>query len=149
MRETAALSGEAVRPTDRGKRRARDAYRPYANASCPHQRRDIVFAMLQKYQEVNRPVLDDEKVSMTILRKEKKPGRHEPVVEKQVTFEESIRFEEFPVLNESEGVLVLVDEVHRSHTRALHRNLRRALPNAAIIGFKTTPILSREKIDTW
>ena len=54
---------------------------------------------------------------MTIVRKEKKPGKDEPVVEKEVTFEESIHFEEFPVLNESEEILVLVDEAHRSHTR--------------------------------
>ncbi len=32
--------------------------------------------------------------------------------------------------------------------RALHRNLRKALPNAAIIGFTGTPILSKEKTET-
>src|SRR5207248_2942245 len=77
-----------------------------------------------------------------------KPGRDQLVVEKEVTFEESIHFEEFPLLNESEEILVLVDEAHRSHTRALHRNLRKALPNAAIIGFTGTPILSKEKTET-
>ena len=70
------------------------------------------------------------------------------MVEKEVTFEENIHFEEFPVLNESEEILVLVDEAHRSHTRTLHRNLRKALPNAAIIGFTGTPILSQEKTET-
>ena len=69
-------------------------------------------------------------------------------MEKEVTFEENIHFEEFPVINESEKILVLVDEAHRSHTRALHRNLRKALPNAAIIGFTGTPILSKEKTET-
>jgi type I restriction enzyme R subunit len=43
---------------------------------------------------------------------------------------------------------VLVDEAHRSHTRTLHRNLRKALPNAVIIGFTGTPILSKEKTET-
>ena len=43
---------------------------------------------------------------------------------------------------------MLVDEAHRSHTRTLHRNLRKALPNAAIIGFTGTPILSQEKKET-
>ncbi len=52
------------------------------------------------------------------------------------------------MLNESEEILVLVDEAHRSHTRTLHRNLRKALPNAAIIGFTGTPILSQEKTET-
>ncbi len=147
LRRTAELSGEAVRPTDREKRGnvtpTALTQRILADASP-----DIVFAMLQKYQDVNSRMAAHEKVSMTIIRKEKKPGKHEPVVEKQVTFEETIRFEEFPVLNESEEILVLVDEAHRSHTRALHRNLRRALPNAAIIGFTGTPILSGEKIET-
>ena len=41
-----------------------------------------------------------------------------------------------------------MDEAHRSHTRTLHRNLRKALPNAAIIGFTGTPILSHEKTET-
>ena len=104
--------------------------------------------MLQKYQDVDRQARSDEKIAMTIVRKEKKPGKKEKVVEKEVTFTENIRFEEFPVLNESDEILVLVDEAHRSHTRSLHRNLRRALPNAAIIGFTGTPILSREKTET-
>src|SRR4029079_14406851 len=39
-------------------------------------------------------------------------------------------------------------EAHRSHTRSLHRNLRKALPNAAIIGFTGTPILSHDKKET-
>ena len=75
-----------------------------------------------------------DKVAMTIVRKEKKPGRHELVVEKQVTFTENIHFEEFPLLNDSVEILVLVDEAHRSNTRTLHRNLRKALPNTAIWG---------------
>lgn len=104
--------------------------------------------MLQKYQDVDRRAKSDEKIVMTIVRKEKKPGKDEPVVEKEVTFEESIRSEEFPVLNKSDEILVLVDEAHRSHTRSLHRNLRRAVPNAAIIGFTGTPILSKEKTET-
>jgi type I restriction enzyme R subunit len=108
---------------------------------------DIVFAMLQKYQDVAKRD-SAETVAMTIVRQEKTPGRDASVVEKTVTFEENIHFEEFPVLNESEAILVLVDEAHRSHTRTLHRNLRKALPNAAIIGFTGTPILRKEKTET-
>jgi type I restriction enzyme R subunit len=87
-------------------------------------------------------------VALTVMRKEKKPGKGQPVVQKEVTFEENIHFEEFPVLNESEEILILVDEAHRSHTRSLHRNPRTAFPNAAIIGFTGTPILSHEKTQT-
>src|SRR5439155_14720340 len=101
----------------------------------------------QKYQDVAQRD-SAEIVAMTIVRQEKAPGKEARVVEKTVTFEEHIQFEEFPKLNESEEILVLVDEAHRSHTRTLHRNLRKALPNAAIIGFTGTPILSSEKKET-
>src|SRR5205823_6664 len=99
------------------------------------------------YQDPDRSDLE-KKIAMTIVRKEKRPGKEEPIVEREVTFEENIHFEEFPVLNEAEEILVLVDEAHRSHTRSLHRNLRKALPNASIIGFTGTPILSKEKTET-
>jgi type I restriction enzyme R subunit len=157
---TAQLSGEAVRPSDEDLK-SRESPTALTQRLLRERTPDIVMAMLQKYQPVGaKPdarslaVLPQagekpgDTVTMTILRKEKKPGRDEAVVEKQVTFTESIRFEEFPVLNESEEILVLVDEAHRSHTRTLHRNLRRALPNAAIIGFTGTPILSKEKKET-
>ncbi len=147
LRETARLSGEAVRPTDQDLR-TRVSSTALTQRILAETTPDIVFAMLQKYQDVDRQAINDEKIAMTIFRKEKKPGKDEPVVEKEVTFEENIRFAEFPVLNESAEILVLVDEAHRSHTRSLHRNLRRALPNAAIIGFTGTPILSKEKTET-
>jgi len=157
---TAQLSGEAVRPTDEDLK-SRESPTALTQRLLSERTPDIIMAMLQKYQPVGGKAEGNglevlpqpgrqpaDKVTMTIVRREKKPGRHEAVVEKQVTFEENIRFEEFPVLNESEEILVLVDEAHRSHTRTLHRNLRKALPNAAIIGFTGTPILSHEKTET-
>ncbi len=146
LRETARLSGETLRPTDQDTSR-RESPTVRTQRILRETTPDIVFAMLQKYQEVGKRDAAD-KVAMTIVRKEKKPGKNERAIEKEVTFEESIHFEEFPVLNESEAILVLVDEAHRSHTRSLHRNLRKALPNAAIIGFTGTPILSKEKTET-
>jgi len=147
LRDTAALSGETVRPSDLDKER-RESPTTRTQRILQESTPDIVFAMLQKYQEVERLAAGGETVRMTVVRKEKKPGMHEAVVEREVTFEEDIHIEEFPELNASEDILVLVDEAHRSHTRALHRNLRRALPNAAIIGFTGTPILSHEKTET-
>lgn len=47
----------------------------------------------------------------------------------------------FPVLNESDDILVLVDEAHRSQASRLHANLLKSLPNAARIGFTGTPII--------
>ncbi len=147
LRDTAALSGEAVRPTDQ-ERKGRESPTALTQRILSEETPDIVFAMLQKYQDYDRQATGGDRIAMTIVRKEKKPGRDEPVVECPVTYAENIHFEEFPVLNESEDILVLVDEAHRSHTRSLHRNLRRALPNAAIIGFTGTPILSKEKTET-
>ncbi len=157
---TAQLSGEAVRPTD-ADLQSHESATALTQRLLSERTPDIVMAMLQKYQPVggksdakSLEMLPQpgnqagDKVAMTILRKEKKPGKDEAVIEKQVTFTENIRFEEFPQLNDSEEILVLVDEAHRSNTRALHRNLRKALPNAAIIGFTGTPILNPEKKET-
>jgi type I restriction enzyme R subunit len=146
LRETARLSGETLRPNDHDNQ-TRESPTGRTQRILRETTPDIVFAMLQKYQELEKRDAG-EKVAMTIVRREKRPGKDEAVVEREVTFEESIHFEEFPVLNESEDILVLVDEAHRSHTRTLHRNLRKALPNAAIIGFTGTPILSHEKTET-
>lgn len=147
LRQTASLSGEAVRPTESDCRR-RESASARVQRVLSEPTPDIVFAMLQKYQDRDQDKAGGEKVKMTIVRKEKKPGKNEPVVEREVTFEESIRSSDFPLLNESEQILILVDEAHRSHTRELHRNLKRALPNAAIIGFTGTPILACEKTQT-
>lgn len=82
---------------------------------------DVVFAMIQKYREQSE-------------REEEEDGDEEAVRPDSGS-------EPFPVLNESEDILVMVDEAHRSHTNDLHANLMRALPNAARIGFTGTPIL--------
>ncbi len=59
--------------------------------------------------------------------------------------DDSSEREEFPVLNESESIVVIIDEAHRSHGSALHANLMRALPNAARIGLTGTPIMMGDK----
>ena len=58
------------------------------------------------------------------------------------------QMEAFTVLNESEEILLLVDEAHRSHTSTLHANLMAALPNCAKIGFTGTPIIEADKRPT-
>jgi type I restriction enzyme R subunit len=146
LRETARLSGETLRPDDQDAK-LRESPTALTQRILSETTPDIVFAMLQKYQDIARRECA-EPVAMTIVRREKKPGTDQPVVERAVTFEDDIHFEDFPVLNESAEILVLVDEAHRSHSRALHRNLRKALPNAAIIGFTGTPILSKDKTET-
>ncbi|MXX65034.1 MAG: HsdR family type I site-specific deoxyribonuclease [Acidimicrobiia bacterium] len=52
-------------------------------------------------------------------------------------------------MNESESILVMVDEAHRSHSSVLHANLMAALPNAARIGFTGTPIIMGQRTRTF
>ncbi|MDE0120944.1 MAG: type I restriction endonuclease subunit R [bacterium] len=56
--------------------------------------------------------------------------------------------ETFETLNDSESILVMVDEAHRSHGSVLHANLMSALPNAARIGFTGTPIIMGKRKKT-
>ena len=50
---------------------------------------------------------------------------------------------EVPVLNDSEEILLLVDEAHRSHTSTLHARLMQGLPNAARSASPARPSWSR------
>lgn len=52
---------------------------------------------------------------------------------------------EYPVLSESENIIVMVDEAHRTQYSDLARNMRTALPNAAYLGFTGTPISKIDK----
>jgi len=59
------------------------------------------------------------------------------------------RDDEIPeALNDSESILVMVDEAHRSHGSALHASLMSAVPNAARIGFTGTPIIMGKRKKT-
>lgn len=47
--------------------------------------------------------------------------------------------------NDSEDLIVLVDEGHRSHGGETHERMKKALPKAAYIAFTGTPLLKDEK----
>ena len=79
----------------------------------------LVFAMIQKYREVDADLANEQTQT--------KKGSPET--------------EPFGLLNESDAIVVLVDEAHRSHSSGLHSNLLSALPNCARIGFTGTPII--------
>lgn len=53
--------------------------------------------------------------------------------------------EEYPLLTDSENVIVLVDESHRTQYSSLAMNMRTGLPNATYIGFTGTPIDKEDK----
>lgn len=55
-------------------------------------------------------------------------------------FQERELEQEFPLLNTSEHILVMIDEAHRTQYKFLGANLQKSLPNAAKIAFTGTPI---------
>ena len=55
------------------------------------------------------------------------------------------RGELMPVLSDRRDVIVITDEAHRSQYDQLAANMRRALPNAAFIGFTGTPLIAGQE----
>jgi type I restriction enzyme, R subunit len=55
------------------------------------------------------------------------------------------RGELLPVLSERSDIIVITDEAHRSQYDQLAANMRRALPNAAFIGFTGTPLIAGQE----
>lgn len=93
MRDTARLSGETLRPNERDLAR-RESPTARTQRILRETTPDIVFAMLQKYQDVAQRDAT-ETVAMTIVREEKTPGRDARVVERAVTFEDNIHLRRF------------------------------------------------------
>ena len=59
-------------------------------------------------------------------------------------FQEREIRQKFPVLNQSDKILIMIDEAHRTQYKVLGANLERALPYAARIAFTGTPIEKTE-----
>jgi len=60
-------------------------------------------------------------------------------------FQEHELLQEFPLLNQSEKILVMIDEAHRTQYKYLGANLNKSLPHAVKIAFTGTPIDKTEK----
>lgn len=60
-------------------------------------------------------------------------------------FQEHELLQEFPVLNTSEKILVMIDEAHRTQYKYLGANLNKSLPNSVKIAFTGTPIDKTEQ----
>lgn len=59
-------------------------------------------------------------------------------------------YEEFPILNKSEDILVLVDEAHRTQSGTFGENIAASLPNSSRIAFTGTPLITKKvKKRTW
>ena len=62
-------------------------------------------------------------------------------------FQENADEFEFPVLNESDKIIVLADEAHRTQYGTLGAAINTALPNAPRIAFTGTPLIKVTKDD--
>lgn len=60
-------------------------------------------------------------------------------------FQEHDLIQEFPILNDSKKILVMIDEAHRTQYKYLGANLNKSLPNSVKIAFTGTPIDKTEK----
>ena len=60
-------------------------------------------------------------------------------------FQEKSKDFEFPVLNESEKIIVLADEAHRTQYGPLGAALNIALPNAPRIAYTGTPLIRTQQ----
>lgn len=56
--------------------------------------------------------------------------------------------EPMPVLSDRSDIIVMTDEAHRSQYAQLAANMRKALPNAAFIGFIGTPLIKGDESRT-
>ena len=61
-------------------------------------------------------------------------------------FRETDLSQVFPELNDSDRILVMTDEAHRSQYKLLGANLDKAIPNAVRIGYTGTPIDDTEEL---
>ncbi|MFD6431929.1 type I restriction endonuclease subunit R [Streptomyces venezuelae] len=84
---------------------------------------DVVLVMLQKAQR------DDKAYD----------GREESLGSEDGDKEAHVQVK---VANPSSRIVVLIDEAHRGQDRWLHARLRALLPNAVLVGFTGTPIIS-------
>jgi type I restriction enzyme R subunit len=94
--------------------------------------KDLVFAMIQKYQSRTVGGEDDDEAG------DSAPDDGDDTDEVPLK-------EPLPELNSDESILVIVDEAHRGHGSTLHANLLSALPNCARIAFTGTPIIMGDK----
>jgi type I restriction enzyme R subunit len=98
----------------------------------------LVFAMIQKYR-------DADTANDAPLTAEDLPAHHGHEVRDMHAHYAVAAAERFEVLNDDDGILVLIDEAHRTQAGDLHASLLAGLPNCARIGFTGTPIIMGEK----
>ncbi|HNQ90204.1 MAG TPA: type I restriction endonuclease [Verrucomicrobiota bacterium] len=175
LRETMALSGQNLRPNKEDRKRL-ESPTERVQRILREEGPDLVFCMIQKSQDhdPNYEVLEYRLPPQHGMELREKPDAEDLAVTPE---EEKIGFvaepepepaadtgaqkgrvlrqripkgeETFPILNESNKILLLVDEGHRDQAGTLHANLMTGLPNAAKVAFTGTPIFKSERANTF
>ena len=99
--------------------------------------KDLVFTLIQRMRSVASTVDDSES----------QDDDDDEVIEGALDISEA-DLADVEVLNDSDQILLLVDEAHRSHGSTTHAMMMEALPNCAKIGFTGTPIMEASKTIT-
>ncbi len=181
LQETAALTGETIRPNKFDRRKGESAS-DRVKRILAEEGPDLVFCMIQKNQDfdADSEVLEYE-IALPPPRKKRTAETEQMVAlepadpkaswDKEGSLEtdhadpaagdapsgrgqvlrlrQTIRnYDQYPVLNESDRILLLIDECHRTQAKTLHANLMKALPNAAKIGFTTPPFTQTQFLRT-
>ncbi len=128
LSETAGLTGESVEVAQQDQQGSRRLSDGPARDWCLPRSRSTASDATNAYP-VKEEVLDWDRRDVAEDAPAKPPKVSKP----------------FDVLNESEDILVMVDEAHRTQAGDLHANLLQALPNCARIGFTGTPIIMGDK----
>ena len=63
-------------------------------------------------------------------------------------FQDKNRAKTYPKLANTENIVVLADEGHRTQYKTLALNMRTAMPNASFIAFTGTPLIKKENVTT-
>ncbi len=66
----------------------------------------------------------------------------------QTTSDEKESRKLYPKISDRKNIIIIADEAHRTQYKELAQNLRRALPNAMVIGFTGTPIEKNDRSTT-
>jgi type I restriction enzyme R subunit len=173
LRATMGMSGQNIRPNQHDRGRQESAIERVQRI-LREEGPDLVFCMIQKNQDLDAEyeVLEYE-VPIPLPRvaegrvdylggevtpeDEKIPAEASPANGEPPLYPQTRRMTQriptgeptFPILNDSEKVLLLVDEAHRDNAGTLHANLMTGLPNAAKIAFTGTPIFRKERANTF
>ena len=137
LSKTAKLAGQVMRVAGSTEK---------AKSCLSRQEPDLVFVTIQKMQDRNSGG-NEEEVEFAAEPEKVSEFQEDKVRSGKMVAKIGER-PPFPVLNDSEDVLILIDEAHRSQSSGLHQNLLDALPNAARIGFTGTPIEEKSKKKT-